>query len=308
MALLLNNYYNVAIDKTRDFISDITNGELRLSHGMICNLSRQFSLATEGDRKRMFGDLRKSDVMNVDFTGARVNGKKRSVLVCSDGSSVLYFAKMNKGHKGVEGTPIETYLGTLVHDHDLTFYKYGSNHQECLDHILRYLKDSMENEPNLKWSRSMRELIREIIHFRKHLTLEDGESPDQAKPEEVADFVRRYDELLEMAREEYEYEPPSDYYKKGFNLYLRMKAFKANHLLFLYDGKVPHTNSLSERLLRIYKRKEHQAMTFRSFESLGYLCDGLSVIASLRERGKNLYNQVAAIFDRKSPATNEIVC
>ena len=300
MALLLNNYYNFSIDKTRDFMYDITNGGLRISHGMICNLSKQFTILTQSDRKMIFDNLLQSDVMNVDLTSARVNGKKRNVLVCSDGTNVLYLARMSKGHAAIEGSPIETYLGSLVHDHDLTFYNYGGNHQECLDHILRYLKNSMENEPNLKWSENMRDLIREMIHFRKHLDLEDGQNPDQADPEKVAEFDRRYDDLLEMARREYEYEPPSDYYRKGFNLYRRMEAFKANHLLFLYDGKVPYTNSLSERLLRIYKRKEHQSMTFRSFEGLGYLCDSLSVIASLREQEKSLYEGVAEIFNRKS--------
>ena len=305
MALLLNNYYNVAIDKTRDFMSDITNGVLRLSHGMICNLSKQFSIKTEGDRKRIFGNLLQSEVMNVDLTSARVSGKKRNVLVCSDGTNVLYLAMMSKGHNAIAGSPIETYLGTMVHDHDLTFYNYGCDHQECLDHILRYLKNSMENEPNLNWSENMREMIREMIHFRKHLDLEDGENPYQVNPEKVAEFDKRYDELLEMARIEYEYEPPSDYYKKGYNLYKRMESYKANHLLFLYDGRVPYTNSLSERLLRIYKRKEHQAMTFRSFASLGYLCDVLSVIASLREQGNNLYIEVAGIFDRLDQKESE---
>ena len=80
-----------------------------------------------------------------------------------------------------------------------------------------------------------------------------------------------------------------------------MEEYKANHLLFLYDGRVPYTNSLSERLLRIFKRKEHQVMTFRSFEGLEYLCDALSIIASLREQGKNLYKEVSGIFERKNP-------
>ena len=306
MAFLLNNYYNVAIDKVRDFMSDITNGELKLSHGMICNLSGQFSLKTEEDRKKIFADLLQSEVMNIDFTGARVNGKKRNVLVCSDGINVLYLARMTKGHKAILGSPIETYLRTLVHDHELTFYKYGCNHQECLDHILRYLKDSMENEPNLKWSENMRELIREMIHFRKHLDLEDNEHPNEVAPEKVAEFDKRYDELLEMARKEYEYEPPSEYYKKGINLSKRMKEYKANHLLFLYDGRVPYTNSLSERLLRIFKRKEHQVMTFRSFEGLENLCDALSIIASLREQGKNLYEEVSVIFERNNSGKNII--
>ena len=54
----------------------------------------------------------------------------------------------------------------MVHDHEITFYKYGNAHQECLAHVQRYLKDSMENEPSLTWHRRMRELIREMLHYR----------------------------------------------------------------------------------------------------------------------------------------------
>ena len=86
--------------------------------------------------------------------------------------------------------------------------------------------------------------------------------------------------------------------KKGYNLFKKMLKYRDNHLLFLHDRRVPHSNSLSERLLRIFKRKQHQVMTFRSFENLAYLCQSLGVIASLRSQGKNLYNNVASIFDK----------
>lgn len=100
-----------------------------------------------------------------------------------------------------------------------------------------------------------------------------------------------------LAKNEYDYEPPSKYYKDGFNLYLRMAGYRSAHLLFLHDRRVPYSNSLSERLLRIYKRKQHQVMAFRSFDSLDDLCNALGVIATLRTHGKNLYESVAAIFD-----------
>ena len=70
-----------------------------------------------------------------------------------------YSASTKKGHAGVEGTPAENYQGILVHDHELTFYNYGSDHQECLAHVLRYLKDSMQNEANLTWSTKMHRFI-----------------------------------------------------------------------------------------------------------------------------------------------------
>jgi len=209
----------------------------------------------------------------------------------------LYFAKEHKGHEGVKGTPIETYQNTMVHDHDITFYGYGDKHQECLAHPSRYLKSSMENEPKLKWNRQMRELLQEMIHFWKHLDPEDERNPDEIDPDRVKEFEDRYDKTLILAGEEYEYEPPSKYYKEGFNLYKKMLKYRDNHLLFLHDRRVPPTNNLSERLLRVIKRKAKQVMSFRSFGGLDYLCNSLGLLTTLATQG-NLYNNVASIFNR----------
>ena len=39
-AFLLNNHYNVAINKVSDMIFEISQGKLKLSYGMICGLSK----------------------------------------------------------------------------------------------------------------------------------------------------------------------------------------------------------------------------------------------------------------------------
>jgi hypothetical protein len=156
----------------------------------------------------------------------------------------------------------------------------------------------MDNEQGLKWNRQMKGLIREMIHFRNGLDPDDKRDPDQISPDKVNKFETRFDEILNLAKEEYGYEPPSEYYKDGFKLYKRMFKYRDSHLLFLHDRRVPHSNNLSERLLRIYKRKQQQAMTFRSDDGLGYLCVSLGVIASLRANNENLYGSVASIFNR----------
>ena len=296
-AFLLNNHCNVSIEKVSEFISELTGGELRISVGMINGLAGQFSRKTEAEQKRAFADILLAPVMNTDFTTARVNGRNVNVIVCATPSDVLYFAREHKGHKGVKGTPVDGYQSTLVHDHDLTFYSYGGDHQECLDHVSRYLKDSMDNEPKLKWNQEMRELIREMVHFKNSLDPDDGRDPDQIDPGKVRAFEAKYDEALKLAKNEYEYEPPTKYYMEGFNLYKRMFDYKANHLLFLHDRRVPHSNNLSERLLRIFKRKLHQVMAFRSWGGLDDLCCSLGPIASLCDQGKSLYGSVASIFD-----------
>lgn len=148
------------------------------------------------------------------------------------------FCSGTKGHKGVKGTPVEDYQGILVHDHDKTFYNYGSEHQECLVHVLRYLKGSMDNEPDLKWNKQMRELIQEMIHYRN--SLYPGVNIDNEK---VAIYETKYQDILDIAKEEYEYVPPSNYYKDGYNLYLRLQEYKESHLLFLHNMIVPTNNN-----------------------------------------------------------------
>lgn len=290
---LLNNDCCTSIDKSRKFLSDLTDGRLGISKGMVNKLSREFAAKTEQERKTMFADLLLSPVLHTDCTTAKENGKNVSVFVCAtpDGKA-MYFAREKKGHEGVKGTPVEDYQGILVHDHERTFYNYGTDHQECLAHVLRYLKDSIDNEADRTWNKEMRALIQEMIHYRNSL-------PREAPPdtEKASVFEERYRAILKKAKEEYEYIPASKYYKDGYNLYLRMEEYMSNHLLFLHDHRVPATNNESERLLRRYKRKQQQAVSFRGFESIRYLCDCMSMLIQIRQSEEsNLYNRVSRIF------------
>ena len=137
----------------------------------------------------------------------------------------------------------------------------------------------------------MRDLLRETIHYRKSLA--PGEDLDPVK---VVGFEERYGEILDIADKEYEYEPPSKYYKDGFNLKKRLREFREAHLLFLHDKNIPTDNNLAERLLRIFKRKQRQVMSFRSFSTLDYLCQSLTMLAQLCSRNVNIYKSVAEIF------------
>ena len=111
----------------------------------------------------------------------------------------------------------------------------------------------------------------------------EGEIPDSVR---VADFEERYHKILQTAADEYTYEPPSDYYRDGYNLSQRMSKFAENHLLFLHNILVPTTNNLAERLLRCFKRKQKQAMSFRSDKNIEYLCSLLYTSSELQRTCK----------------------
>lgn len=293
---LLNSRCNVSLVKTAQFVHDVTDGALSPSVGMINGLCREFSSKSRQEQDELFMALLDAPVMHVDGTVARVNGNNNSVVVCSNGTATMYFARENKGHAGIKGTPVETFGGILIHDHEACFYSYGSDHQECMVHIERYLKDSMENEKGLTWNRQMLGLIQEMIH-------ENNLSPaDGIKEEKIAEFEARYDAIVKKAGEEYEDAPPSDYYRDGYNLYLRMVGYKHNHLLFLSNPLVEPDNNLCERKARILKGKINQAISLRSFEHLAYLCECLSVLDHFATNSEdNLYESVKEVFIRPKP-------
>lgn len=294
-AYLLNNQCYVSVNKTREFLKEVSCGKLNLSAGMICRLSKEFSKKTQKERDEIFLKLLASPHMHVDFTFGRVNGKQGTVIICTSEGKVLYQGKEKKGHEGVKGSPAEFYEGTVISDHEAALLHCGSRHQECLVHVERYLRSSIENEPGLEWNRQMLEWIKEAIHYRNSIA--EGAKADKAKTEELA---ARYGKILDKAKEEYEYEPPGGYFRDGYNLYSRMSEDREDYLLFLYDPSVPPTNNAAENAARKYKRKNAQAMCFRSEEGRDYFCDGLSVMESMKAEGENLYEGVVKRFQQET--------
>lgn len=132
LAFLPGNECCVSHGKIRRLLSELTEGRIEISDGMINGLCAEFSAKTEQEKKELLKKLLSSPVMNVDFTNASVNGKGMQVLVLASPSehAALYIGREKKGHAGGIGTPLQDYVGTVVHDHDKTFYSYGTGHQE----------------------------------------------------------------------------------------------------------------------------------------------------------------------------------
>lgn len=283
----------VSLGKTKAFLREASSGALNPSVGMLCGLSREFSQKSDLEKAEAMRALMSSPVMGADFTGANVAGEARQVLLLASPAASMLLARPGKGHAGIEATPLEGYCGCVTHDHDKTFYSYGTSHQECMQHNVRYLVGSVQDEPHLTWNKEMLSLVREMLHARN---LKGSVGPEQAR-----EFSRRWDEVLDLAEREYGQHPPSKYCRDGYNLFRRLGAYKESELRFLYDPRVPPDNSRCERLARKFKRKQHQATAFRSFEGLSYACEAIGAIENMRCAGKDVFEETAAIFARPKP-------
>lgn len=296
LAYMVNNDLYTSIDKTRGFLKDISKGKIDISTGFICNLAKQFSDYTKEERDQIFEELMTEDVLHTDFTFGRTGGKQSAVIITTtDDGKVLYQGRAQKGDEGVKGSPVEHYNGTLVSDHEAALIKHGRRHQECLAHMKRYAKGESENEPEKSWGAKLDEWISDSVGYWNEVN--DGfREYDKAMADK---YINRFMEIIRTAKEEYEYEPPSKYYKEGYNTYKRMEEAPEDYILFLRDTRVPPTNNIAERAGRKYKRKVHQVMSFRSQDGSNRFCDGLTIMETIKAQGGNLFEEVAERFNQK---------
>jgi len=279
-ALLLNGCSNVSIRKTSDVLRYISDGKITLSSGAIASLMKRFSSNSKEDIETIISSLYLSPYMHHDATYLRNNGKQEYVYVASNGAKVCYQHFERKNLESLEKTPVKDYQFTLIHDHDKNYFRYGTSHQKCLAHELRYLEDSIVNEPEYTWNSKMKELLQKAIHSFKNHELTD---------EDILKISDEYDQIIILGRSEYERKPASKYYTAGFNTFMRFAGYKKDILYFLHHQNIPYTNNEAERRLRKIKMKSKQVGSFRSSESLDHYCDFMSVIETAKSEGTNIY-------------------
>lgn len=294
LACLLNNYDNVSVRRTSETIRALTGGKVNLSTGFISSLPALFSRMTQSQMTDYFRKLQSSPFMHADFTNVRVNGKNMNVLITSNNNTVLYTFKEHKGDEGLKDTPVDGYCFVLIHDHDITFYHYGENHQECIVHISRYLIGSAENEPELTWAKKMHDLFAEMLKDAYAHTLTD---------EKADAYRKRYDEILDLADQEYTTVSAAHlkYYPDGKNLAKRLRKYKDETLFFLDHRDIEPDNNEAERDARKVRRKAHEVGSFRSEESVQDYCWMLSMIVTGQNKGKNVFQTLTEGFRGIAP-------
>ena len=294
---LLHSHGNMSYDKIIEILSDLTDGKLNPSKGMLAGLEKKFSEKSEADRQMIFNRMLVYPYMHIDGTMVRVNGKNEQVLIETSPAGTLLYHTGVKGDEAVKGTPAETYDGTLIHDGEATFFHYGKKHQVCMIHESRYTKGSMDNEPHLTWASEMRELILNMMHYVNE-AIRQGRT--ELTPSEIQMFEDQFDAILELAEKEYTLHPPNTkYYTDGINTMKRLKKRKDACILFLHNLSIPCQNNPAELIARKEKMHSKQSGGYRSAEYSQHHCDVLSVIESNKVMGISRYDTLLDVFKRR---------
>lgn len=297
LCAILNTEGVVALDRLTNFVSCISHGLINLSKGSIVNFMKELNRKSIGIIKDIENKILNSELMNTDATIGRVENKNICIRTHSTEDARLLVPTYGKGKKYIEETNIlNRYTGKLVHDHETVIYNYGSKHIECNVHILRYLKGCYENTKN-KWALKMRSLLCSLNEYRKELKNKEN---TQMTQEQLNRYSNRYDEIIKEGYEKNK-KIKSKYIRQDEQRLLnRLKKYKENHLMFLYDFSVPFDNNLAERDLRHIKIKQKISGHFNSMEGMRIFANIESIIGTLKKQSRNFYNEIYNIYENIS--------
>lgn len=290
--LLMTGYCNVSIRKTQEFLEALSDGRVRVSVGTIQNTRAKFASLSQNDLKQIFTNLATAPYLNVDTTYTRLNGVDAYVHITADPENVLYQARERKGYAAVKGTPLEISEGTLVHDGESVYFNYGKAHQICLVHEERYLRRSMDVEPELKWNKKMYDFLQKLL-------LEYEEAEGHISEPRRKELEEEYVQILEEGLKEYP-EPKKLVWREGYATVRRLLRNKEHALYFLSHEGIPFHNNHAEQMARSFKRKTHQMEQFRSLEGMEIQAAISSILQTTRMRKENIWHKAREILERQT--------
>ena len=311
---------NLSVQKALDFVELMTHNPGSIpSTGFVSDLPLEFAIKSGAEQSAVYEKLLHVHSLHVDGTVVKIGRRQYNLVIVTSSPYSMYFFRPMKGHDSVKGTPIEQTVGILVHDHDVTYYSYGAGHQECLEHILRYLTRSIEEERDLSWAIEAKKLIQGMIHAAKEADkkwredhpdeVPHSESDDFSEDEDmkvqprfseemIAEFKKELLEVTEKGLEEYERHPAKKWFKDGYNACKRLHDDPDSYLLFLKDDRVDATNADAEVKARSVKRKLAVCNNFRGFLGVVAYSQAKGVIDTFMSETKTTLGKMADVFRR----------
>lgn len=193
------------------------------------------------------------------------------------------------------------FAGRGMHDRLASYDAYDCAHSICGAHLLRDCAAVAEQEPQA-WATQMQEFLldlHEACQQWRQLQL------PAVPPIERNEWVARYFEIL-AAGYAAQPPPPASPAQKGKG---RPKQSKAKNLLdallgradqvlaLLDDLRIPFTNNLAERDLRMAKVQQKISGTFRSASGATAFCHIRSYLSTMHKQGHTMLSSLVTVFN-----------
>ncbi len=295
-AVYLNQYQLIPWARTCEALGDLYNhqpAEAFLQEALQgCHEQIQPTLVDIKER------IKTEKVANFDETGLRVLGKLHWLHVASTSGLTYYDVHVRRGQIAMRDIGIlPQFTGRAIHDHYQSYFQFSTClHGLCNAHHLRELQ-FITDQYQQAWAKRMSQLLLDInAAVVRAPTTHRSLSAYQCRQ-----YSATYDEILAagFAANSLPEKPA----KKGRpkqtpakNLLDRLQKYKLQALAFMYDFRVPFTNNLAERDVRMVKVKQKISGSFRTHNGAKIFCAIRSYISTARKQGINVLDALEAAF------------
>jgi transposase len=309
LVVYLMQYQLLPSERTTEVIEDIFSHPI--SEGTLYNWNRAAYQALEKTEAEIKQQIIESPINHFDETGTFCENKLNWLHVTSNPKLTYYAIHPKRGKLAMDEINIlPQYQGKAVHDFWNSYLKYHCKHVICNAHLIRELT-ALSETLDQKWSSQIIELLLTIKKRTEQNPLVD-KTLDQLT---LRKFEDQYEELVSKGLRLNPIQNKSNHLSgsqtgkrgrpkqsKATNLLIRLRDYRSEVLAFMYDFRVPFTNNLAERDLRMAKVKQKISGTFRSREGAWIFCRIRGVISTVKKNNLNVLNAISQAFLGSPPS------
>jgi transposase len=244
-------------------------------------------------------------VVCADESGLRVASRLNWLHTVASDQLTWYGVHAQRGLPAFKDHGILLNLtGTAVHDCWGPYWRLLCEHGLCNAHLLRELTFQRETTRQ-HWPKRMIELL---IRSRDYCEAARAAGEMALSAWRIRRIVRDYGAILDKALIR---NPRAERQNKcrgrvkqslTFNLINRMREHADAVLRFVTDLRVPFTNNLAERAIRMPKVKQKISGCFRTFEGAQNFCTIRSYLDTMHKQGHNMFEVLCQTFIGRPPS------
>lgn len=294
-ALYLLFGQHLSVERTADAMSTMLGAQV--STGFVASLAQEAAGGLDGFIDIIRRRLGSSFLVHADETSDQVRTEKWWFHVVSNDLYTYLFASSTRAKSAPdEAGVLPGFSGVMVHDRLAMYFKYeDATHAICLAHIVRELK-AVGVGWSQSWANDMRALLTEMNNAA-HLARSSGATA--LSPPLLESFLARYDAIIEagLSANPAPRNRQRDYLeRRSFNLVAALEKLKPEATRFVTDLRVPMTNNLAERDVRMLKLHSKISSCFQSDDGARNFATIRSYISTARKHGVNALDALAMLF------------
>ena len=302
LAVYLMDRQHLPVMRCAELLSDVLGAPV--SAGWLCGVQLEAADRLEPFMDVVRAQLAVAAVLCADETGTALATGKVWVHTLATGLLTLLVAHPKRGVDAMRDMGIlEGYEGTVVHDGWKSYETIGSfDHAQCGAHFLRHLDAAAEVVFNKDWAGTVRACLL-AARAAAEIAADAGH---RVVPKKIAAAIRAdYDRAVTAAFGLCPAGPLPRrrgtggwlaWQRDTYNLASRLRNEQDQILACLTDTRVPFTNNMAERALRMVKIHDKISGTFRSEDHLTAFVTVRSYLQTAGKHGINLLDVLRQLF------------